>query len=79
MISDTWKVFGYKQGKGKKPRNMGKLYYGETVDEAEALRRATSIFCFSKVTEVMATSYTRWDEIREIVKDTMWLWGGLPS
>jgi len=74
MESDTWKVIGYKSNKGKKPCSMGKLYFGDTVDKAEALRRASNIFCFSTVTDVVVTKYTKLDVFIEEVKDMRWLW-----
>ena len=72
--TDTWQVFGYKNNKGKKPKNMGNLYFGEAFDRARALKAAQNIFCFSVVTDVVATKYTRWDAFMEGVRSLMWLW-----
>ena len=72
--SATWQVFGYKNSKGKKPKSMGKLYWGDVVDKPEALRRAAAIFCFSTVTDAIATRYTRWDVFVEGMQSLTWVW-----
>ncbi len=74
LESETWQVFGYKSGKGKKPRNMGKLYFGEMLDKDRALKAAQNIFCFSTVTDVRATKYTKLDVFIERLQGTKWLW-----
>jgi len=72
--SETWEVFGYKNGKGKRPKSMGKVYWGDIVNKPEALRRATNMFCFSAITDVVATKYTRYDAFVEGMHDMRWLW-----
>jgi len=74
MESETWQVFGYKGNKGKRPRNMGKLYFGEVMNKDRALKAAQNIFCFSTITDVAATRYTKWDTLKEGLHDMRWLW-----
>lgn len=73
MESEVWQVIGYKGNKGKKPRSMGKVYFGEMLDKDRALKAVQNIFCFSTITDVIATKWTRLDAVLEGLRDMRWL------
>lgn len=74
MLEQAWIIIGYLTRKPKKPYRIDKLYFGKVIGKSEAFTVAQNIFWNHSITDVVESQWTRWDRLKEVLRDLRWLW-----